>query len=79
MKNNLSLGTTMQAINNTNVKKIKLLNPTNEALERFNLIVSPIFEEIYNNNIENKKLTKTRDLLLPKLMSGEIDVSKVEI
>ncbi|MDR3222664.1 MAG: restriction endonuclease subunit S [Methanobrevibacter sp.] len=79
MKNNLSLGTTMQAINNTNVKKIKLLNPTNEVLKRFNLIVSPIFEEIYNNSIENKKLTKTRDILLPKLMSGEINVSKVEI
>jgi type I restriction enzyme S subunit len=78
MKNNLANGTTMQAINNTNIKKIKILSPTEDILNNFNRIVKPIFKQIYENNIENKNLIQLRDILLPKLMSGEIDVSNVK-
>ncbi|MDR0913499.1 MAG: restriction endonuclease subunit S [Methanobrevibacter sp.] len=79
MKNNLSLGTTMQAINNTNIKKIEIISPESKVLEKYNLIIKPFFEKIHENNSENQKLTKIRDILLPKLMSGEIDVSDMEI
>ena len=46
-------------------------------LKKFNNIVKPIFDIIFTNNAEILKLTKIRDTLLPKLMSGEIDVSKI--
>ncbi|WP_157082549.1 hypothetical protein [Methanobrevibacter cuticularis] len=78
MKNNLALGTTMQAINNSNIKKIELLHPETKILNKFNSIVKPIFEKIYENNLEKKNLTSLRNNLLPKLMSGEINVSNVK-
>lgn len=79
IKNNLALGTTMQAINNKNIKKIEILSPNIEVLDKFNLIIKPFFEKIHENNLENKNLVQLRDILLSKLMSGEIDVSKVEV
>ena len=53
--------------------------PDEEVLKHFCAIVSPMYETIENNILENQKLTKTRDTLLPKLMSGEIDVSDIDI
>lgn len=41
--------------------------------------VTPIFEMIGNNKAENVRLATTRDALLPKLMSGELDVSNIDI
>ena len=51
--------------------------PDDDLIIKFNKIVSPIFE--YKNKISDEitNLTKLRDILLPKLMSGEIDVSKI--
>ena len=49
------------------------------VLKNFDSIVKPIFYNIQNNTLENINLTQLRDTLLPKLMSGEIDVDKVEI
>ena len=42
-------------------------------------ICKPIFEKIITNKYENEQLTQLRDTLLPKLMSGEIDVSDIDI
>ena len=77
IKNNFCTGTTMQAINNKDTKLIEFVLPDNELLFKFNNIAEPIYQEIYYNNLEIKKLQKLRDTLLPKLMSGEIDVSKI--
>jgi type I restriction enzyme S subunit len=79
MKNNLALGTTMQAINNTNIKKIEVLSPNVEVFEKYIPIIKPFFEKIHENNFENNYLIKLRDILLPKLMSGEVDVCELEI
>ncbi|MDR1819529.1 MAG: restriction endonuclease subunit S [Methanobrevibacter sp.] len=79
MKNNLALGTTMQAINNTNIKKIEIPLPDKNTLNKFNSLIKPFLEKIYGNKLENKYLSSLRDKLLPKLMSGEIDVSEIEI
>lgn len=79
IKNNYCTGTTMQSINNTDVKKIEFVLPNDEILEKFNNYAKHLFEKIYNNNLKINRLTKLRDSLLPKLMSGEIDVSDVEI
>lgn len=77
VKNNFCTGTTMQAINNQDTKLIEFVLPDDIILFKFNEIAEPLFKEIYYNNLEIKKLQKLRDTLLPKLMSGEIDVSEV--
>ncbi|MGN1156647.1 MAG: hypothetical protein ACI4TK_10750 [Agathobacter sp.] len=53
--------------------------PDDETLRSFCSIVSPMYDTIENNIKENQKLAATRDKLLPKLMSGEIDVSNIEL
>ena len=45
----------------------------------FTEIVTPFFQQIWANEEENEKLTEVRDTLLPKLMSGELDVSRLDI
>lgn len=57
------------------VKAIELLLPDNETLNRFNAVVAPIAATIVLNQEENQKLAQIRDILLPKLMSGELTVS----
>ncbi len=73
-KNNLCNGTTMQAINNENINRIKILIPDTKTLDLFESILELIFEKIQFNEIESNKLAKSRDELLPKLMNGEIEV-----
>ena len=59
------------------IKDSKIIIPSKNINQKFNNIVKPIFDIIFTNNAEILKLTKIRDTLLPKLMSGEIDVSKI--
>ena len=61
------------------VKSISLVLPDSETLDRFNAIAEPATEVIVANQAENRRLSTLRDILLPKLMSGEIDVSKVDL
>ena len=65
-----------KAINSKIVKKISILIPNNKINE-FKDLFENIFDKIKSNQLEINKLTKLRDTLLPKLMSGEIDVSKI--
>ena len=53
--------------------------PEEEVIQKFESVVSPMMHSIALNALENKKLGDVRDSLLPRLMSGEIDVSGVEI
>ena len=57
----------------------EFLLPTEEIINNFCNIVTPMYDLISSNLIENQNLINIRDALLPKLMSGEIDVSEVEI
>ena len=50
-----------------------------EKMKELDGLMSPIIEQIINNNVECRNLTTLRDTLLPKLMSGEIDVNEVKI
>ncbi len=52
--------------------------PSEEKLNSFDIIARAMTEEIYSNSKEIEKLKLLRDTLLPKLMSGEIDVSNIE-
>lgn len=53
--------------------------PSDSALVSFNKKLQPFFDLFGKNEEENRRLVSLRDILLPKLMSGEIDVSKVDL
>ena len=61
------------------VKTMELVMPDNATLDRFNALVSPMATTIVSNQEENQRLATLRDILLPKLMSGEIDVSDIQL
>ena len=73
----ITTGSVQSKFNKTEFKSLELIMPDDDLIIKFNKIVSPIFE--YKNKISDEitNLTKLRDILLPKLMSGEIDVSKI--
>lgn len=73
-KNNLCQGTTMQAINNENISKIKYLIPSEEVLLCFNNFIKYFYQEVEVLKSQNIRLSEIRDSLLPKLMSGKIRV-----
>ena len=67
------------AINSKIIKKMSFVVPTNEELEKFHNIAAPMFMLIKLNQRENKYMNELRDGLLPKLMSGEVDISNLNI
>ena len=72
-------GSTIVNLNKAQFGKISVSIPTVAAMKSFDEIVSPMFETILSNQKGNIKLAELRDTLLPKLMSGEIDVSEIDI
>uniref|UniRef100_A0A7U4DL55 Restriction modification system DNA specificity domain protein n=1 Tax=Geobacillus sp. (strain Y4.1MC1) TaxID=581103 RepID=A0A7U4DL55_GEOS0 len=71
-------GTATLNLNKGDFSRIKLLMPTNEVMTGFNNKVESIFNLIKINSLNNIELENLRDYLLPRLLSGEIDVSKAE-
>jgi type I restriction enzyme, S subunit len=63
------------AINSKIVKKIKVLVPTENINIAFSEIINPVFEKIKSNQLESETLQKIRDRLLPKLLSGSIEIN----
>ena len=60
------------------VKNLKIALPKREIIEQFDLIISSVFNEIRNRTEEMLNLSKQRDTLLPKLMSGEIKINEID-
>lgn len=73
----LNTGSTQPLITQKSLKTVNAVLPDEKILSKFEMISKTIFDKIQLNNDEISKLTKLRDTLLPKLMSGEIDVSKI--
>lgn len=63
-----------QRVDEGKLKSTKVIQPTKMILDRFEKMVSPIFEVIYKLTQKNKVLAEQRDLLLPRLMSGKLEV-----
>ena len=61
------------------VKAMELRLPDNDTLDRFNALITPMAAAIVANQEENNRLAALRDAILPKLISGEIDVSAVQL
>lgn len=74
-----SKGTKMPRGDKQQIMTYPVVLPSEEELAGFNTIASPLLEQIYSNRSENKRLSILRDTLLPKLMSGEINVSAIRL
>ena len=74
--NNIVTGAVQPKINQANMNGIKLVIPKIEQVKLFDLIINPIFEKKMNNIFQIQTLTKTRDSVLPKLMSGQLRVKE---
>ena len=71
--------TTVMHLGQTDFDAFEIMLPDTELLDAFDAITTPMVEQIVSNSIENKRLAIMRDALLPKLMSGEIDVSDIQL
>jgi putative type I site-specific deoxyribonuclease len=71
-------GSAQPKFNKTDFKSLPIFLPPDDLLERFHQTVKPMFELIEKNNEENQGLRVIRDTLLPKLISGELDVSNID-
>lgn len=71
-------GSTFQEISKRNFRPLPVILASEEAHREFDRMIEPLFAKMTANEKENRTLARTRDMLLPKLMSGEIRVSEAE-
>ena len=75
--NTRAIGGVRQTLSYKDFSLIKIVYPPKEVVEQFNKIYSHIMPLIKKNILENKRLHQTRDILLPKLMSGELKINDI--
>ncbi|MCZ2129322.1 MAG: hypothetical protein LC109_03545, partial [Bacteroidia bacterium] len=68
------IGTILEALNVKNIPNLSFPIPTHHIFKEFETIVSKIWDKMEDNTAQNLSLTQTRDILLPKLMSGQLEV-----
>lgn len=73
------VATTVIHIGKKDFDAFEIVLPDEATLDSFDSITAPMVEKIVNNSLQNKRLAVLRDTLLPKLMSDELDVSKIEL
>jgi len=73
------VATTVIHIGKKEYDAFKITLPDKTSLDRFDEITAPMIDQIITNRLENKRLAALRDALLPKLMSGELDVSNIDL
>ena len=76
---NRGQGSAQPNISASDILSIPCVIPNSTEIHDYNQQASPMFELIINNQFENLMLAKTRDSLLPQLMSGELDVSDIDL
>ena len=72
--NSMSGSDGRQRVKSDKLKMLDYLHPTSELVEKFENVEEPIFEKIYRLSKQMQQTKQARDLLLPKLMSGEVEV-----
>ena len=72
-------GAVFDAITTRDFDSEQIMKLSDDDAKAFLCVAEPMFQEILNNSIENLRLSTLRDFLLPKLMSGEIGVSSVQL
>ena len=76
---NKGQGSAQPNISSTDIMTTSCYLPPQKIIDEFNITCEVIFKKIINNKYENTQLINMRNTLLPKLMNGEIDVSRIEI
>lgn len=71
-------GSVILGLSKDDIKKAELIMPSRKILDEFGGVVKPIFDKIEINQNQIQSLTKTRDTLLPKLMSGQVRVNNIK-
>lgn len=75
----MNAGSAVPSMTTDILNALELAIPSTERLAEFESVVAPMYQTMQANNRESAKLAELRDTLLPKLMSGEMDVSNIEI
>ncbi|MGO5335866.1 restriction endonuclease subunit S [Bilifractor sp. LCP19S3_H10] len=75
----MASGSTFKEISGSGMKSVHAVIPDNETLHKFSEFCKPLFKQQAVMEAENRRLSGIRDALLPKLMSGEIDVSDIDL
>jgi len=78
-EDSMGSGTIFKSVTKDDMQGIKVIVPSRAVVTRFEEIAKPIFSEIETLTAKNANLRRTRDLLLPKLISGEVDVENVNV
>lgn len=76
---NMASGSTFKEISGSAMKIVPTVIPDDETLKRFSDFCDPIMKQIQKNEQESKRLVEIRDSLLPKLISGKLDVADLDI
>lgn len=72
-------GAVQPKISQANLNKVSVIIPSDGELKAFDATIQPLFAQIRNLRAENDRLAYIRDTLLPKFMSGELDVSNIDL
>ena len=75
----MNAGSAVPSMTTDILNAMEVVIPSASALEEFESLVAPMYEAMEANDVQSKALSQIRDTLLPKLMSGEIDVSDVQL
>lgn len=76
---NRGQGSAQPNISASDIMSTPCVIPSQDAINNFNDMSQPLFDLIISNQRENRQLSELRNALLPKLMSGELDVSDIEL
>ena len=69
-----NIGSVQPSIKITHINKIKVVYPSKIVIENYEKMIKKLISDLYVKDLENQKLTQLRDILLPKLISGEIEI-----
>ena len=75
----MNAGSAVPSMTTDILNAMEVVIPSTSALAEFESLVDPMYRAMQENNIQSSKLSELRDALLPRLMSGEIDVSAVQL
>ena len=75
----MASGSTFKEISGSGMKSVPVVIPDDETLQNFSEFCIPLFEQQIILEAENRRLSSVRDILLPKLMSGKIDVANIDL
>lgn len=75
----MNAGSAVPSMTTDILNAMEVTLPSAQALEKFETLISPLYRAVQGNNNQSEKLIELRNTLLPKLMSGKIDVSSIQL